>query len=108
MAVVVLESSMSMRTNLPFSAAALTSARTLSAQRAGSTASPSPVSFTLTLASRPSRSIAAIACSYSPRMARASSLLATSSPRTSSVASFPAALSLRTTAMASSSSGPAM
>ena len=49
------------------------SARTLSAQSSGSIFSPSAVSFTLTFASRPSSSIAAIARSYSSRIASASS-----------------------------------
>jgi hypothetical protein len=99
---------MSMRTNLPLSAAALTRARMLSPQSAGSTLSPSAVSLTLTFASSPSASIWASARSYSAWIATASSRLSTSSPRTSRVAFLAASFSVRTAEIASPRSSPAM
>jgi hypothetical protein len=99
---------MSMRTKLPRAAASTVSASRFSRQTSGESFSPSPVSFTETFASSPSRSIVSKTSWYAPARARVSSTCVISSPRTSTVASFPAWFAARTTVTASASSGPAM
>src|SRR5579884_3545356 len=99
---------MSMRRNVPRAAASCRTASRLSRQSSWSISSPSPLSFTDTLDSRPASSRRARTSWYWPAIVRASSADATSSPRTSIVASLPSPFSRPTTRSASSSVDPAM
>ena len=108
MSSVVDESSMSIRTKRPRPAASRTTVSRFARQSSYESFSPSPVSFTLTLASCPPRSISSSTSTYSSTIASASASELISSPRTSIVAVFPSALRSRTTVIASATVSPAM
>ena len=91
---VVAWSSMSIRTNAPWSAARPRIRSTFARQAAGSTPRPIWLSLTLTLRSRPRAASASRTARYSSAAAAASVADATSSPRTSTVVRRPASRSL--------------
>src|SRR5262245_7549724 len=105
---VVDESSMSMRTKVPYVSARPTRISRLSWNSSTARSSPSAVGFTLMFESSRCSAIESSASRYACTIACASSGFVTSSPRTSIVARFPFALSRCTTRSASWSVSPAM
>ena len=99
---------MSMRTRLPWPAAASTTRRAWPSASCGSISAPSADSLIETLASRPSRAIASSSSTYSSAVAWHCATSWTNSPSTSTVAAAPIAFSAETVDMASASVSPAM